>query len=186
MLSTLCRYSGLICILLLFGEVPVHAGNPKATAMQHFFVIKQIFPKVERVGILLSKREKGKEKLLKTINRAAAATGHKAIVAEVTSLSDIAAEFQTLVKEYRIQAIWIPDDQEELTNPIARDYLIQKSVLYGIPLVAPKTEWVQRGACFTLTVSPSGVRLFANPKTLQALGTSIPEAYQAKTQFAVN
>jgi len=176
----------LVIYFGLFGGTFAHAGGPKPSAMQHFFIIKQLLPKAEKVGILIPRGMKNKDHLLKTINRAAAATGQKAYVAEVESLTDIAAQFQTLVEEYRIKAIWIPEAQEGLVDPVARDYLIQKSVLYGVALLAPEIQWVKRGACFMLLKGTSGVQLFANPKTLQALGMSIPDSFQGKTQFAVN
>lgn len=169
----------MLAVLTAF--VPAELGNG-ITPLQQLFVMKDVKPNLERVGIIVSKANNNEE-MRETIQRAGAALNVQLVLAEVSALPDIAPNFRTLVREHKVQVLWIPYDDDVLNSPNGRGFLIQNALKAGIPVFAPSKAWVNEGACMTMTKGADGIELIVNKTAADALSITVPDAYAQRTQF---
>ncbi len=170
-----------VLVLALLGTPKALESN--ATPLQQLYMMKQLFPKTQTVGIMWNQSTVNTADLMPKIQRAAAAVGVKVVIADVEELKDIAQKFRDLTDNYHIQILWILQNDNMVGSSLGRDYLIKNATVNGIAVFAPNTDWVSAGACATLLNEGSDVKLIVNQKTLNALGIKVPEKYIPNTQF---
>lgn len=174
----------LTVVMISFGTPDALESN--ATPLQSLYMIKQLMPKVNTVGLMLNKSDNNASNLIDQVKRASASLNVKIVIADVESLPDVAAQFRDLTASYHIQALWVIQNENLLSSSISRSFLIKNSTLNGIPLFAPNAEWVSAGACAAVVTDGQNTKLVVNQNTLNALGLKIPEKYVSLTQVLAN
>ncbi len=177
----------MVFTLALTGAVaPLPAGNG-ATIIQQMFVIKELKPAVERVGIMLDPNVSSVEKLMPQIQRAGASTGVKVFLTEVKDLKDVAPRYRKLIRDHEIQALLIVNGEGVMGNPIARSFLIKNATTASIPVFAPDADWINEGASVSITKVNGSISLLVNRAAASATALQIPEKYLERTEYlAVN
>ncbi len=174
--------------VILFFLTAVFVNTPSAlessvTPLQAVFMIKQLIPQVQTVGVIWNQSKTNANEILPKIDRASASTGVKVVVEDAEEMSDVFQKFRDLKDNYHVQAIWVIDNNEPMGADAGRKYLIQNSLVNGIALFAPNADWVSAGACAALLTDGSNVKLYVNKKTIAALGIKVPDKYLQDTQF---
>jgi ABC-type uncharacterized transport system substrate-binding protein len=172
----------IIVILLPTAETP-DALETAATPLQSIYIIKQLIPQTQTVGVMWNRSRVNTSELMPKIERASAVTGVKVVIEDAEELSDVSQKFRELNDKYHVQAIWINEDDNPMATNVGRDFLIKNSIVNGIALFAPNADWVSAGACASLLSDGSTVKLYVNKKTITALGIKIPDKYLQDTQF---
>ncbi|HUI29742.1 MAG TPA: ABC transporter substrate binding protein [Candidatus Acidoferrales bacterium] len=172
----------VIFVILISVKTP-RAVDSNVTPLQMIFMIKQLIPQTQALGLLWNQTKINSGEYLPKIERASASMGVKVIVEDVEELSDISQKFRDLKDNYHVQAVWVFDNSDPLNSNIAKDFLIKNTIVNGIALFAPNTDWVSAGACASLLSDGSTVKLYVNKKTINALGIKVPDKYLQDTQF---
>ncbi len=168
--------------LLLLTAFSLRPGENDITPKQYLFMIKELVPGIQTVGILRSSSsEMGN--WVEKIERAAAVMQVKVVIAGVADLKDVAKQFKNLIETHNIQALWVFEDDQVLNSTVSRKYLIKNANLSKIPLFAPSVDWINEGGCVNLTKEGGKVQLRVNEKTARILNLSIPEKYLPNTEF---
>ncbi len=168
--------------LVLLFTLSVHPGEGEITPKQYLFMIKELVPGIQTVGILW-KAPPESDEWVEKIERAAAVMQVKVIIAGVADLKDVARQFKNLVDSHNIQALWIFNEGQVLNSNVSRKYIIKNANLSKIPLFAPSLEWISEGACVYLTKEGGKVKLRVNEKTARILNLLVPEKYLPNTEF---
>ncbi len=164
-----------------FALLPESASD--VTPIQQLFLIKELKPDITRIGVIWDKNAANRDKILPQLERASAATGIKVVVGEVASLQEVAPQFRTLLRDHRIEALWILEEEGLLGQGIARSFLIKSATQAGMPVFAPSETWLKEGACVTWRKDAEGIRLVVNKAVAEAMGITIPAKYQDRTAF---
>ncbi len=172
----------LVAALTLSSFYPARL-SPDVTPMQQMYIMKEIQPDIERLGIIWNKATHDEEILLK-IRRAGTSMKVQLFLAEVSDLSDIAPQFRILTRKHNVQAIWVIKNDGLVDSSIGKDYLIKNAVKAGIPLFAPSEDWVGEGAFIAMIKQDGGIHLVVNKSVADALSLAVPEKYAERTQFA--
>lgn len=183
MMHTTCKISlYAIIAAIIIATTPVSLA-PDVTPIQQLFVIKELKPDLERIGILWNESAVDTGTLLPQIQRAGASTGIQVIIANVAEMKDIAPTYRMLVRDNDVQALWIISDDGTVDSDIGRSYLIKNATQQGIPIFAPTELWVNEGASVAFKKVENVVALVVNQAAANALSLTIPEKYLERTQF---
>lgn len=161
--------------------LPAQLGSG-VTPMQQMYIMKEIMPDVERLGIIWYKETRDEEVLTK-IRRATTSLKVQLFLAEVSELSDIAPHFRLLTRKHNIQALWVVQNDGLVDSSIGKSFLIQNAVKGGIPLIAPSEDWVNEGAFITMKKQDGKILLVVNKSVADAMSLVVPEKYAERTQF---
>ena len=172
----------VIFVLAIFVNTP-NALETSVTPLQAVFMIKQLIPQVQTLGLIWNQSRTNTNEILPKIERASASTGVKVVVEDAEQMSDVFQKFRDLKDNYHVQAIWVIENVEPMSSDAGIKYLIQNSLVNGIALFAPNADWVSAGACAALLSDGSNVKLYVNKKTITALGIKVPDKYLQDTQF---
>lgn len=173
----------LIVILILTASHTFFANSSRVTPLQHLYVMKELIPGVQTVGILWNEQFVDTESVLPKLKRASLQIGLKLVVSNITRLKDVASEFKNLTETHKVDVLWIVENDDVLGSKIGREFLIKQALLANIPLFAPNQNWVSEGACVNIFKNGNKTSLFVNRKTAQVLSLTIPEKYLPNTQF---
>jgi len=146
------------------------------------YIMKEIMPDVERLGIIWYKETRDEEVLTK-IRRAGTSLKVQLFLAEVSELSDIAPHFRVLMRKHNIQALWVVQNDGLIDSSIGKSFLIKNAVKGGIPLFAPSEDWVNEGAFITLIKQDGKIFLVVNKSAVDAMSLTVPQKYAEHTQF---
>jgi ABC-type uncharacterized transport system substrate-binding protein len=158
-------------------------AQEQLTALQSFYLMKEVFPEMKTVGVMVNDSQVNVDELTGKLERVSAQMGVTIVISRVQSLKDVSAEFKNLTTNYKLDAIWIPQLDDVLSNKVARDYLVKNSVINKIPLVIHDEEWIKEGALLCLYKKEGKTALSVNPQTAKALGVTVPEKYIPQTTF---
>lgn len=178
--STLIALTSSVLLSLL--STPKAAGT-SASPLQSLYMIKQLVPNAQTVGVMWNKSAANTSTLLPELNRASAEIGVKVVVEDAEQMKDISDEFRDLVQKYHVQVLWVIENDDPLGNSVSMEYLIKNATLNGVALFAPSTNWVSAGACAALMSEGGKAKLYINKKTLNALGLKVPQQFAQATQF---
>ena len=153
-----------------------------ATPMQQMFVIKELKPGIERVGIIWDPSG-NHDAIMEKIQRASTATGIKVFVGEASGLSDVGPQFRTLFREHKIEALWIVDNEGVISQSVARNFLIKEATQSGLPIFAPSRDWIDAGASVAVSKVDGSIQLFVNRAAADALSLQVPEKYLERTEY---
>lgn len=159
------------------------AVETAASPLQSIFMIKQLIPQTQTIGVIWNQLKTKTDDFLPKIERASASIGVKVVIEDAEELRDVSQKFRELNDKYHVQAIWIIEDDDPMSTELGKDFLIKNSIVNGIALFAPNTNWVSAGACASLLSDGSTVKLYVNKKTITALGIRVPDKYLQDTQF---
>lgn len=177
-------------ISLLFCGLLIWTGwsqaAEKASVLQFIFMTKELFPGTEKIGVLIDKNDPQKASLLEKLNRAGVANQVKIVVAEISDNTDVIQKFKSLIREYNIQVLMVLQEGGLFQDKVVRGYLVKNSVLQKVPLVGPTPQWVEEGACFSVSIEAGSLKLHVHPRTAEIFGLQVPEKYAGRTQFAAN
>lgn len=164
-----------------FALLPERATD--VTPIQQLFLIKELKPDIARIGVIWDKNTANRDKILPQLERASAATGIKVIVGEVANLQEVGPQFRTLLRDHKIEALWILEEAGLLGQSATRSFLIKSATQAGMPVFAPSETWLKEGACVTWRKDASGIQLVVNKAVAEAMGITIPAKYQDRTAF---
>lgn len=175
---------GAVILLIVVAS----AGTPCAlesnvTPLQSIFIMKELIPQTQTIGLMWNQSMTNTDELLPKIQRASVSVGVKVVIEDVEELSDVSEKFRDLKNNYHIQTLWIIEDNSPMNTGLGKDFLVKNSIINGIALFAPNTDWVSAGACVALLSGGGTVKLYMNKKTITALGIKIPGKYLQDTQF---
>src|SRR5690625_3468514 len=177
-------------VTLVFVGLIITASTTATTVppLQQLYVLKEIQPNVERVGIIWGKAAHDRSDLMEQIQRASAVTSVAVVIAPVDGVSDIASAYRDLVRQNSVQAIWVVDASDDVVNSrMGRDFLVKNAAGSGITLLAPDEAWVEAGAHLAVFQDGSSVRLKVNKRSADAASLTIPDQYLERTDYlAVN
>lgn len=164
--------------VLLIAATQPYGG---ATPTQQLFVLKELKPNIERVGIVW--KTSTADTYMADVQRAGAAAGVQVVVAAVGEIKEVAPSFRNLLRDHQIDALWVIDNDGLMDSDVVRKFLIKSTLEANIPLLVPSSDWVEQGASLTLTSSADGVALIVNQAAANALALTVPEKYKPRTQF---
>jgi ABC transporter substrate binding protein len=172
----------VLFVIGVFVNTP-SALESNASPLQSLFMMKQLIPQTQTIGLMWNQSKTNTNDILPKIERASASIGVKVVIEDVEELRDVSQKFRELKETYHVQAIWIIDNNDPMASSVGKDYLIKNSIVNGIALFAPTTDWVSAGACAALLSDGTNVKLYVNKKTISALGIKVPDKYLQDTQF---
>lgn len=173
----------LLAFALLALATPARAQDA-ASPLQQLFLLKEIRPELERVGIIWNKNAADRSGLMSQVERAAAATGVVIYVSYASGVTDIASAYRDLVRQNNIQAVWVVDSGDDVVGSrMGRDFLIKNSASAGLTLVAPSVDWVEAGAHITFVREGANIRLRVNRRAADAARLVLPESILERTDF---
>jgi ABC-type uncharacterized transport system substrate-binding protein len=175
-------FFALVAAFIASIAVPARAGD--VSPLQQLFVLKEIRPDIERVGIVWHRASADRSGLMSQVERAAASTGVRVFVSYADDVGEIANAYRELVRQHRIQAVWIVDGNDVVTGSTSgRDFLIRNTASQGIPLVAPDDTWVEAGAHMSFFRQGSNIRIKVNRRAADAARLVIPDNFLDRTDF---
>lgn len=167
-------------VALCLGGTAFMATAPPLTPIQQMFILKEMKPDVERVGIIWKENSPQHEELMPRVQRAAAASEVQAFVAYVNDMEDVAPSYRTLRREHDIDVLWILEDDRALNNSVARDFLVRTATRDGVPILAPSEAWVDAGAPVTLQQVADNIQVVMNAAAAAATGLTVPDKYDTQ------
>ena len=174
----------VIVFLVVAGSVDtLNALESSVTPLQAIFMMKQLIPQVQTIGLMWNQRLVNTSDLLPKIERAAGSIGVRVVIEDVEGISEVPEKFRDLKDNRHVQAVWIIDESSPFNAPVAKEYLVKNAIVGGIALFAPNTDWVSAGACTSLSTDGNTLRLYVNKKTIAALGLNVPDKYLQHTEF---
>lgn len=179
------RFSLRVALFCLVGMV-ITAGvpQPSVSPLQQLFVMKEIRPDLERIGVIWNERDANGSTLLPQLQQASASTGVRVYLSYANELTDLAAAYRELTRNKNVQAIWVIDENDPVTTSrMGRDYLIKHSASQGLPLIAPAPAWVEEGAHIAFYREGENLRLKVNRRSADAANMIIPSQYLERTDF---
>lgn len=185
----MARLLSILSLVFLFSAaVPgsssaASTAAPAPTPMQQLFLLKEVMPEVQRVGLIWSKSSSNHEALMPSIQRAAAASGVEVFVAYADAVADVAAGYRSLRQEHDVQVLWVLEETGAMDSNMARSFLIKESLKRSLPLLAPTEAWVNDGAALHLQERNGQVHLVANKSACDAMALAIPTKYSAQTSY---
>ena len=176
--------------LLLLAAVVVTAFtpvslSPSVAPMQQMYIMKEVKPDLQRVGIIWNTNTND-EATLNKIRRAGTSLKVKLFLAEVTDLSDIAPQFRQLTRTHKVEAVWVLENDGLVDSSTGKNFLITNAMKAGLPLFAPSEDWVNQGAFISMKKQDGGLSFFVNKSAADALSLSVPDKYAERTQFAAD
>jgi putative tryptophan/tyrosine transport system substrate-binding protein len=175
---------------------------------QHLDLIRQITPKVKRIGVLYNSGESNSATQIKILKAEAAKQGLTIVDATVTNSSEVATAAKSLVG--KVDSIYVPTDN---TIVSALEAVLQVGIANQLPIYAGDTDSVDRGAIGTLgfnykdvgvqtgklvvrilngekpgaiaVQTPSHLNLVVNAKSAQTMGVTIPDAILKKANTVI-
>ncbi|QXD16057.1 ABC transporter substrate-binding protein [Rhodocaloribacter litoris] len=177
------RIAVLSFVLALAGAATPVRLEDGPTPIQQMFVIKELKPDIERIGLIWDKNATDTEALMPQVQRASASTGIKVFLAEVTDLKDVAPQFRTLTREHQVQAIWILESTGVVDNSVTRSFIIKNATSANMPVFAPTEAWINEGASVAVLKKDGAISLLVNRAAAEAMSLTIPEKYLERIQY---
>ena len=174
----------LVAALIVTAFTPVDLSSP-VPPMQQMFIMKEVKPDLQRLGILWNPEVNDEETLTK-IRRAGTSLKVQLFLAEVSDISDIAPQFRQLTRTHKVGALWVVTNDGLIDSATGKSFLIKNAMKAGLPLFVPSRDWVDDGAFLTMEKQAEGLSLIVNKPAAEALSLSIPDKYAERTQFAAN
>lgn len=172
--------ASIVALLMVPLMAPVGA---QPSPMQQMFVLGEVHPDMERVGIIWTEDAPEHDDVMDGISRASANSDVEIYVFYAESVSDVAPGYRELRSEHGAEAIWVVDEQSAASEETAREYLIENTVRDGVPLLAPSEQWVSAGATMSIQASADGdINLVVNEQAAGATGLTVPDDYQEDMQ----
>ncbi len=181
------RFALVVFTLTLTAAALPDPLNEGPTPLQQMFIIKELSPDIERIGIIWDKTASKEENMMRQLQRGSASTGLKVFVADVGELKEVAPQFRLLLREHQIQALWIVEDHGLFESGVVRSFLIEKATRAALPIFAPSETWINEGASVAVRKGADGIRLLVNRAAAEAVSLQIPPKYLERTEyFALN
>jgi ABC-type uncharacterized transport system substrate-binding protein len=178
------RLPSFLLAIAIVVSVVLPARGSDVSPLQQLFVLKEIRPDLERVGIIWNKDAADASGLMTQVERAAATTGVRVYIAYASGVTDIASVYRDLVRQNNVQAIWVVDGNDEIVgSKMGRDFLIKNTASSGLTLVAPAVEWVEAGAHMSFVRDGANIRLRVNQRAADAARLVIPANILERTDF---
>lgn len=166
-------------VALCFGITTASAAPP-LTPIQQMYVLKEMKPDMERVGVIWRKDAPNHDKLMPQIQRAAAASGVKIFMAYANSIQDVAPSYRALKQKHNIDVLWIIEDETPMNSSVARNFLIKTATENGVPILAPSKAWVDAGAPVSLQKAGDDIQIIVNKAAAAATALTVPEDYNTQ------
>ena len=173
-----------VALLLWSGSATaVATPAPPASPLQQLFLLKEIAPNTQRIGVVWTESSPEHELLMKQLNQASKATQIEVVVAYAEGVADVATAFRSLTREHDVDAIWVLEEVGPMSDGLSRTFLIKNAIKSELPLLAPSDEWVREGAALSMRIADGQMQLVANESVCGAMSLNIPEKYLQQTQY---
>lgn len=172
----------LIALVAVLGLCVTTAATaaPPLTPIQQLYILKEVKPDAERVGIIWKENSPHHDALMPKVQRASAASGIQVFVAYVQSIRDVAPSYRTLRQEHDVDVLWIIEDGDVVGANVARNYLIKTATQDGVPILAPTAAWVDSGAPISLQSVDGDIQVVVNRAAAAATALTVPEKYNTQ------
>lgn len=166
--------------LLGLGTLTATVTAPPLTPIQQLFILKEMKPDVERVGIIWQEDSPQHDELMPQVQRASSASDVQVFVAYVNGIRDVAPSYRTLKRQHDIDVIWILEDDDTVSSDVAREYLIKTATQNGVPILAPSPAWVNAGAPVSLQKLGDDIQIVVNKAAAAATALNVPDKYETQ------
>lgn len=167
-------------VLFGLGLLTAAVTAPPLTPIQQMFILKEMKPDVERVGIIWREDSPQHDDLMPQVQRASSASDVQVFVAYVDNIRDVAPSYRTLRRKHDIDVLWILEDDDTVGSDVAREYLIKTATQNGIPLLAPSSNWVNEGAPVSLQNADGDIQIVVNKAAAAATALDVPDKYETQ------
>ncbi len=158
----------LLTLVLLCSHVRAQSQVPYG---QQIAVIKTIVPGVNSIGVMTSSL---REKALEQIVRAATGQGVKVVVAKPEELSQITGLYNELVKDKKVNLLWIPDPEDKMLLGSGFDFLREKALGDKIGILVPQQSLVSLGALCSVVSENGKLTAYVSQRIAPLVGASVP------------
>lgn len=173
----------IVLALALVVGLSAAAPLPPATSpVQQLYVLKQVKPDVEKIGIVWNERRDHSD-VMPLIERAGANNGVKVFVVPAAQKGDVAGALRQLIRDNAIDALWIVREDGLVDREPSRSYLIREATKRGLPVLAPSSDWVDDGASLAVFDQGGELRVSVNKPAADALGLQVPADLAPRTSF---
>ncbi|MCB0274525.1 MAG: hypothetical protein KDI06_06910 [Calditrichaeota bacterium] len=180
----LARY--LTLFMLLCG-LTVNAGEDDLSLNQYLWILNQLTPEIHNVGIIVPSEFMADKANLQKISNTAKALNQEAAFSPVSDIKEVAACFQGLQREIKVQAVIVLLGNDALNHSVSKEYLIKNCVLGKVVLLTVGGDWTGGGALMSVSKQADGiVAVNVNAKTYRALKLNFPEALSPKLQVQMS
>lgn len=185
-ISVLLIPVGALLLGATFSDTPVEkrhettVAEPQVGLIQQLFMLKELKPDVERVGVIWKEGIPKQDSKLETAKRAAASIQGKLFVGYAEKASDVAEQFRLMTRDHDVDALWIIENDGVVDGSTSKQYLIENAVKEGIPLLAPTSDWVDAGAPLSIGKSNGELELMINEPAAAATGLEVPSEYESQ------
>lgn len=146
-------------------------GQTKVSYSQSMYLMKNLMPSLQKVGIIGSTLTADE---IQSLGRAAAGLGLKVSVAQVSDVRDIAGMYKRLVNEYHVDLIWIPDESDNILLGIGFEYLQESTIVDRVGLCVPTRQLVSKGALCSVEHDNGKLTVFINRRVASVDGIKSP------------
>jgi ABC-type uncharacterized transport system substrate-binding protein len=167
---------------LLVGLCAAAPLSQAPTPIQQLFILKQIKPDVERVGIVWN-GQRNHSDIMPAVQRAGANAGIQVFVVSAEGRGNVAAAIRQLIRENRVDALWVVRNDGLVEREPSRSYLIREAAKNGLPILTPSADWVRDGASLAVFDQGGELRVSLNRPVAQALGLRVPADLAPRTNF---
>ncbi len=174
----------LIVALLLTAATPSTTPDNPLSPMQKLFVLKEVKPDVQRVGILWNPDAVNVAALTRLLQVAGTSTQIEVFIGEAKKVKDVAPRWRELTETHAIDVLWVLENDGLMEQDAVQSYLLKQATKARIPVLAPDSDWVQAGATLALAADAGAIQLHVNKASQSALGLEIPEKYAGQVQYA--
>lgn len=164
-----------LALALVVGLAAAAPAPPSSTTtpLQQLYVLKQVKPDIKSVGIVWNGK-KNHADVMPLIQRAGASSGVKVFVVAAERNGDVAAALRKLIRQDKVDALWVVREDGLIEREPSRSYLIGEAVKGGIPVLTPSADWVSDGASLAVFDKGGQLRVALNKPVAQALGLKVP------------
>lgn len=160
-------------LLLLVALCTALPSFGQATAQQQMFVLKTLRPNVQTVGLLISPQVQGRAEVERAARLAAQRSQVNLVIGEVTNLGQVGPVYRQLVRDHRVNAVWVMTGDPVFGDRTARSFVIEQAARSGIVLVAPDQSWVREGAAVALEARADELNIFVNERLSTAMSFQV-------------
>lgn len=162
-----------LLLVLLLAVCTALPSFGQATAQQQMFVLKTLRPNVQTVGLLISPQLQGRAEVERAARLAAQRSQISLVIGEVGNLGQVGPVYRQLVRDHRVNAVWVLTGDAMFNDRTARSFVIEQAARSGIVLLAPDQAWVQQGAAVAVQSAGDQLSIFVNERLSSSMSFQV-------------
>jgi ABC-type uncharacterized transport system substrate-binding protein len=157
-------------------------SQTRVTYSQHLYLIKSLKPSIKIVGVIASTLTPEE---IESLARAATGLGVKIVVATISDARNISSSYKNLIREHKVEIVWIPDGGDKLLLETGFEYLRENTILDRIGLCVPSKDLVAAGALCSFENENGKFNVYVNRRIAQVDGITPPSEQDPKIAYIV-